>query len=353
VPPIEDASDEPRAVLVTGVGSMPGTDPLEAARIVAGELDVPHVPELPARGPGADMIGRTLALICATTGEFAAQTTPTGWALTGARTGGDPGRAMRRGNSWLAEDCDRLEEQMVGFQGTVKAQLVGPWTLAAGLESARGTRVLADAGACLELADALAEAMTAHLTELSRRFPGATLLAQLDEPSLPAVEAGQLRTASGRGAVRTPEHAELTARLGAVVAGARRGGAVEVAAHCCARTVPFDLFRRAGIGTVSLDLIAVGGRADEELGQWWDRGDAVVVGVAPAVDPDPAALRAMPESLARTVDALWHRIGFGVADVGERTRLSAACGLAGASPAWSRSVGGLLRGAAWMLQSAD
>ena len=46
----------------TGVGSLPGTDPVEALRLVTGELpDFPHLPELPDRGAGADLIGRLLA----------------------------------------------------------------------------------------------------------------------------------------------------------------------------------------------------------------------------------------------------------------------------------------------------
>ena len=63
-------SPPPDTLLVTGIGSMPGTDSAEATRIVAGEFDVPHLVELPARGPGGDMIGRTLALVAAATGEF-------------------------------------------------------------------------------------------------------------------------------------------------------------------------------------------------------------------------------------------------------------------------------------------
>ncbi|MDT4918875.1 MAG: hypothetical protein QOH89_3575, partial [Pseudonocardiales bacterium] len=36
---------------VTGIGSLPGTDPDEAARLVVGELpELPHLPELPDRG---------------------------------------------------------------------------------------------------------------------------------------------------------------------------------------------------------------------------------------------------------------------------------------------------------------
>src|ERR1700712_3767395 len=48
----------------TAIGSMPGTDPAGAAAVVFGELpDFPHLPELPARGVGADMLGRTAALL--------------------------------------------------------------------------------------------------------------------------------------------------------------------------------------------------------------------------------------------------------------------------------------------------
>ncbi len=43
----------------TGIGSLPGTDIAEATKLVLGELPtLPHLPELPARGPGADIIGR-------------------------------------------------------------------------------------------------------------------------------------------------------------------------------------------------------------------------------------------------------------------------------------------------------
>src|SRR5438552_3770851 len=48
----------------TGIGSLPGTDPVEAMRLVFGELpDLPHLAELPARGAGADLTGRTAALL--------------------------------------------------------------------------------------------------------------------------------------------------------------------------------------------------------------------------------------------------------------------------------------------------
>ena len=43
----------------TGIGSVPGTDPSEAVRVVLGELAaLPFLPELPGRGAVADLAGR-------------------------------------------------------------------------------------------------------------------------------------------------------------------------------------------------------------------------------------------------------------------------------------------------------
>ena len=70
-------------------------------------------------------------------------------------------------------------------------------------------------------------------------------------------------------------------------------------------------------------------------------------GPFPSID-DP---RLTPEAVARRVAALWGRIGFGIADVGDRTWLSPACGLAGASPTWAREVGALMRRASRLLES--
>ncbi|HKV20473.1 MAG TPA: methionine synthase, partial [Mycobacterium sp.] len=48
----------------TGIGSWPGTSAHEAAEIVVGELHrLPFLPELPARGVGADLIGRAGAML--------------------------------------------------------------------------------------------------------------------------------------------------------------------------------------------------------------------------------------------------------------------------------------------------
>jgi methionine synthase II (cobalamin-independent) len=256
---------------------------------------------------------------------------------------------MRRGVSWLAEDVDRMELELAGFAGRVKVQVTGPWTLAAGVEAVRGTRLVADAGACADLAAALAEAVAEHVAMIGRRIPGAQVVVQVDEPALPIVMAGHIRTPSGRGALRVPEVPELVSGLATVAAAARGAGAVLTVAHCCDRDVPFDVLRRAGLEAVAIDTELVGQSADEALGAWWDAGGVVVLGAVPSLDAE----RLGPETVARRVMGLWSRIGFGIADVGDRTWLSPACGLAGASPTWAREVGALMRGAAKLLESAD
>src|SRR6202453_4668642 len=150
----------------TGIGSMPGTDPAEAMRVIAGELpDFPHLPELPARGPGADMIGRTAALLI----DMPVEVTPRGWRLAER-----PGRDLARARSMLSTDLDVLEEQLHDYSGPVKIQLAGPWTLAATMELTRTMNMaLRDPGAVADLTASLAEGTAAHVAGGGKRAPGA------------------------------------------------------------------------------------------------------------------------------------------------------------------------------------
>ena len=175
----------------SGVGSLPGTDPAEAMRLVLGELpDFAHLPELPARGPGADLIGRSAALLV----DLAFDLTPGGWRLVPR-----PGIDQRRAREFLERDVDALYDVAGGYEGPLKLQAAGPWTLAAGLERSRGDRAVVDPGARRDLAQSLAEGLAAHVAAVAARVPGATVLLQLDEPSVPAVLQGGLPTVSGFG----------------------------------------------------------------------------------------------------------------------------------------------------------
>ncbi len=202
---------------------MPGTDPAEAMRVVAGELpDFPHLPELPDRGPGADLTGRTAGLLI----DMPAEVTPRGWRLAER-----PGRDLARARSMLSSDLDVLEEVLQGYRGPVKIQVCGPWTLAATMELTRTMNVaLPDPGAVADLTASLAEGAAAHVADVAKRVPGAQLIVQLDEPALPAVAAGGVPTASGLSRLAAVEEDTLRERLAQVLAAARGYTIV----HCCA-----------------------------------------------------------------------------------------------------------------------
>ena len=102
---------------------------------------------------------------------------------------------MRRARSLLGEDLDAVESSWSGHTGFAKQQLAGPYTLAATVER-KGNRLVSDRGLMRDLLTAYRQLIADHRAQLGRRV-GATWLIQLDEPSLPAVAAGMVRTTSG------------------------------------------------------------------------------------------------------------------------------------------------------------
>ncbi|MDX3242866.1 methionine synthase [Streptomyces sp. ME18-1-4] len=307
----------------TGVGSMPGGDARETAKTVTGSFeDFPFLAELPARGPGADMIGRTAGLLV----ELYARVEPSGW-----RLGDRPGRDTRRAVSWLGEDLDALEEFTQGYEGQVKVQAVGPWTLAAALELKNGEAVLGDPGACRDLAGSLAEGLRDHLAEVRRRVPGGRLVLQLDEPSLTAVLRGHVRTASGYRTHRAVDRQIVESTLRDLV-GVHGDGPVVV--HSCAPDVPFALLRRAGAAAVSFDFSLLTERDDDAIGEAVEAGTRLFAGVVPGTD---SAL-SDPAGSVMGVRTLWRRLGLRPGLLTEAVTLTPTCGLAGASPAYARQA---------------
>ncbi|MEU9589729.1 methionine synthase [Streptomyces sp. NPDC048193] len=300
---------------------MPGQDAREAVKTATGGFeDFPFLPELPARGPGADMIGRSAGMLV----ELYARVEPSGW-----RLGDRPGRDTKRARAWLGEDLDALEEFTQGYQGPLKVQAVGPWTLAAALELRGGEAVLSDAGATRDLAASLAEGLRLHLAELRRRVPGATLVLQLDEPSLTAVLRGQVRTASGYRTHRAVDRQVVEATLRDTV-GVHGEGPVVV--HSCAPDVPFALLRRAGVAGISFDFSLLTERDDDAIGEAVEGGTRLFTGVVPGTDgplSDPAGS-------VMGVRTLWRRLGLHPGLLAEAVTVTPSCGLAGASPEYAR-----------------
>lgn len=171
-----------------GLGPMPGTDLVQAADVVLSETPTPHLPQLPARGVGSDLIGRTAALM-----PLNLDIGPRSWRVTRR-----PQLATIRARDQFERDLDLLEELWAGrlaADSVIKVQLAGPWTLAAQIEMGNGHRVITDRGATRDIADALAHAVGEHRGDVAKRFGARTLL-QLDEPYLGDLLAGAVKGAT-------------------------------------------------------------------------------------------------------------------------------------------------------------
>ncbi|MEV0996246.1 methionine synthase [Nonomuraea sp. NPDC050202] len=314
----------------TGVGSHPGEDHLEAIRVVFGEVPgLPYLPELPARGVGADMVGRTAALLV----DLPVEVQPSGWRLTDR-----PGRDHQRAVDHLRRDLDGLEEVGHDYTGPLKLQVCGPWTLAGSIELKFGDKMLSDAGAVRDLTASLAQGVAEHCAEVRRRLPGVTeIVLQLDEPGLPGVLTGTVPTASGFGRLAAVEEWRVEESLRSFE---------DPVVHCCAPGVPYALLRRAGVRAVSVDAALLRRRDDEELGELFEAGTALFMGVVPGRDTRLAG----PGVVAKPALELWRRLGFAPDRLASQVVLTPACGLAGASPAYARAALAACRKAAQVLR---
>nr|MDQ3578765.1 methionine synthase [Actinomycetota bacterium] len=296
----------------TGIGSLPGDDPTEAATVVLGELpDFPHLAEMPARGLGADLVGRTAALLV----DIAVEFVPSGYRVT-AR----PGLDHRRGVDLLRRDIDAIEEavERAGVApSVVKVQLAGPWTFTSEVELPRGHRVLTDQGALREFTESLSEGLSRHVAEVRRRT-GAEVVVQFDEPSLPSVLAGAVPTPSGYGTVPAVHAPAARDTLAAMIDATKAATGQPVIVHCCANRPPIALLSEAGAGALAVDatlLAGVPATLLDEIGETWDAGVVLFLGVVPSTAP------ARPLSLkdaAAPAFALVDRLGFARSILAER-----------------------------------
>ena len=307
----------------SGVGSWPDTDvrqALSAVRDLLSEDGLPYLPELPARGPGADLIGRGAGLLA----DLQVDLQPMGWRFVDRA-----GRDAHRTSALMREDLDELAEAFDGYEGDLKVQIAGPWTLASSIWLHRGERSVVDVGATRDLVASLAEGLRVHLGEVARLVPKANLVVQIDEPGLPSVLSGQLPTASGFGRIRAIDPTIAAEGLRDVVAAA---GDRNTVVHCCAPDVPLVLLRDTGVKAVSLDTTLLGAKGWESVAATIESGVDLWAGVVPT---DDASVK-----VAEVIDPLveaWRRVGLPLPDL-SRVMLTPACGLAGLSPSGARSV---------------
>ena len=199
--------------------------------------DLPHLPELPQRGPGADLIGRGAALLV----DLPVELQPHGWRLVDS-----PGRDARRAASWLRSDLDALAEAFDGYAGPLKVQVAGPWTLAASLWLPRGERALTDPGARREVVESLAAGVVDHLAAVRScgargRDGGAARRAVPDRRCWPGGCRPRPATAGSAPSTRSrPSRAWRRC-----CAPSTRPVPARVL-HCCAPDVPIALLARAG-----------------------------------------------------------------------------------------------------------
>ena len=303
-------------IRVTGIGSWPGTDMADAIKIAFAECpDLPYLPELPARGPHAGMIGRSTALLAG----LAVDLQPAGWRLTDGS-----GRDHRLAIATLRSDLDLLEEHAQDYAGPVKYSVAGPWTLAATMERPRGDRLLADHGARRDLVQSLAEGVAELVVEMGRRLPETTPLVQLDEPLLPAVLAGSLPTASGFSRHRSVEVPEVSGAISQLVDRFGATAGTDVLVHCCAADPPIELLYGAGVRGVLVDL-------DRLRRTEWDA-------IGAGLEADRwVGLGALPTDRTPTADEVARRVLSGLRDLGldpsrsAQLILTPACGLASAT----------------------
>ncbi|MBW8171858.1 methionine synthase [Ornithinimicrobium sp. Arc0846-15] len=319
-------------VAVSGIGSWPGVDSRNTIRMVRdlfldaakeGLEALPYLPELPDRGPGADMIGRTANILV----DLPVDVQPQGWRMVD-----HPGRDAERALSYRRQDLDELAEAYDGYSGALKLQVVGPWTLAANVWLPLGDRVLSDLGATRDLGDSLAEGVSGHIARVQRLIPGVSITLQIDEPSLASVVRGRVRTESGYSVIPAPDAAAAAHVLAGVVKQAQGAGAVSTVIHSCASGSPIGVMRDSGAAALALDTSMLGLAGWDSVAEAFEAGTDFYAGL---FQPSQT-----PVHYAQSHDALvrrWQEIGLSLASL-QRVTVTPACGLAGVTPAQAREA---------------
>jgi methionine synthase II (cobalamin-independent) len=271
------------------------------------------------------MIGRSAGLLA----DLAVDLQPMGWRFVDRA-----GRDAHRTSGLLREDLDELAEAFDGYEGDLKVQVAGPWTLASSIWLHRGERSVVDVGATRDVIASLAEGLRVHLGEIALLVPKATLVVQIDEPGLPAVLAGRLPTASGFGRIRAIDPTRAAEGIRDVVAAA---GDRHTVVHCCAAEVPLVVLRDTGVKAVSVDTALLTPKGWESLAATVESGVDLWAGVIPTDDNRAGSAPAQVTEVIGPLVEAWRRVGLSHSDL-SRVTLTPACGLAGLTPVGAGAV---------------
>ena len=328
-------------VTATAGSGWPGSDPVESTRIIRGELGDPHLPflaELPRRGPGADAVGRSAALLV----DLFVDVQPHGWRLVER-----PGKDHRRAVSLLNQDLNALAD-VAGAEdtpgGALKISLRGPLSLAANLYLHNGERALSDAGARRELLQSLSAGVGDYIARAASSVPGARITVQVDEPEIADVLSGAIPTASGYRTLRSVPSSEVSAAWHELCRAVSAAGADTVLAVPRAGSLgplrpgspsPFDLARGAGAQGTALAAGGLEACDWEGIAEAVENGERVWLGVLP-VPSDGTGLLQVTELVERVLRP-WRKLGLAVRDL-PALRLAPEGSLADLSPDAARKV---------------
>lgn len=281
-----------------GLGELPGKSAAEVADIIQGETgDLLHIPQLPARGLGADLIGRTVGLLDMINVDRGARS----WVMSTR-----PSRLTHLTGDFLDMDLDACEETWGTGVDKLKIQVAGPWTLGARIELANGHRVLSDRGAMRDLTQALIAGIDAHARKVAGRFR-AEVQVQIDEPELKSLIDGSLPGTSTFDIILAVNVADASERLQQVFSSIEGPTYLNLTGQ-----IPtWDVARGAGADTVQISMDQV--RGNEHLdgfGETITSGIRLGLGITTGKDVVDELLE-RPRQKAVEVARFFDRLGVG------------------------------------------
>ena len=300
------------AVHVTCQPRFAGTEAVEVHKVVRGELGEPNLavfPQLPDRGVWARQQARSTAMIT----ELGFDLQPHGW-----RIGVPDGMDARRARSLLRSD-ENLLADVLGAEkkpaARIKLNVLGPWSLAAGLHLGNGERAVADHGARRDIIEAYAQGLGDWLTRLSRITALHHFTVQLEEPALGAVLDGALPTASGYRTLRSVPRQEVRQLLGSLVEHVNQHHNVSWVAQLAQQDGRWrervDLVHQAGIDALVLDPLGLDHAGWERAAALVESGGRLFLQVLEPGQKPPGVVQAVKDILRP-----WRMLGLGLERLG-------------------------------------